>query len=318
MTCPRVLPTRRIESAWRWARGNVNRVRGWLIVVWFAASCQFNGDTSRGANDGATIDGMTFDGTAVDGAVDGALTDAAAPGSIVPVINGSFETPGQSGGTGNQDPAPGWSTGPQIGGADAIFVEGRWTPNALGNDYAGPTHGLQVLVLDDRPDTGTSRIEQTLGTLGSLALSGDTTKLQFNFDARFGGFGTDGGASVDNIEQESIEFEAYWKTGGTAAGGGTPSTGAIAAGSLVSSMGSVANGRIIPTKEELEVIHGDLDAPQMVTSNNMGNLTVELDVAGLATTDNVTLGFSYTFVDELPNFQTRVLLDNVTVTEIGG
>jgi hypothetical protein len=48
-------------------------------VVWFAASCQFDGATSHSAIDGATIDGMTFDGTVQDGAVDGALTDAAAP-----------------------------------------------------------------------------------------------------------------------------------------------------------------------------------------------------------------------------------------------
>ena len=45
-------------------------------MVWFAASCQFNGATSSGATDGATIDGMTLDGTADDGAVDDALTNA--------------------------------------------------------------------------------------------------------------------------------------------------------------------------------------------------------------------------------------------------
>jgi hypothetical protein len=64
-------PTKSSKPVGWGARGSVNRVRVWLIVVWFAASgqactflfeeSQFDGSSSPAAIDGATIDGMTFD-----------------------------------------------------------------------------------------------------------------------------------------------------------------------------------------------------------------------------------------------------------------
>lgn len=236
----------------------------------------------------------------------------------LPVVNPSFEEPyiwdllgcpacGQPTGAQNPD---GWTT-IEIGGtADNVALDGRWNPDWYPGGTpsrgatAGPSDGVQALLLDNRNGTSDGTIEQDLGTLGALGIGGGSgaNRVVMHFDARFGEYNR--APNTGNAtEDPDINFFAYFIVDGVRR---TDSQ-------FVENLGTGV--RTFPAWSELDPAPPDVNDPAQANGHpdNMGHFSVELPLAGIADSAVLGIGFQYLAENQPGCCDSRTYLDNVRV-----
>lgn len=225
-----------------------------------------------------------------------ALLFALAPPAQAELLNGSFESPDLFG-TGSGANADDWVMVEPKGG-DTILLEGRWDPTGGGADNAGPTDGVQVLGFGDRGGTYVSSVKQMIGTVDDLGFS---LGADLTFGVRLGSAtGANGG---ENSEAVTTIWRAFWEVNGVRQSGSQFAT----------NLGSLAEGRLISNWSELVALGALNDPNREVSSANMTQVTVALDITGLLGTDELTVGFEYDRdAADTSNYNSRVFIDNVS------
>jgi len=227
-----------------------------------------------------------------------ALVFALAPASHAALLNPSFESP-DLGGAGSGANADSWVMDEAGKGGDCILLEGRWDPTGPGADNAGPTDGVQTLGFGDRGGAYVSSVKQMIGTVDDLGLGSGG---YFTVDARLGSAA--GAVGGENSEAVTTLWRAFWEVNGVKQ----------TANMFETNLGSLAEGRLILNWAELVAAGAKNDPNREVSPDNMTHITVPLDAAGLAGTDELTIGFEYDRdAADTSNYNTRVFIDNVTV-----
>jgi len=192
--------------------------------------------------------------------------------------------------TANDNPRD-WTTSEDD--SHAIAWDARW-PGWHHATNAGPAHGHQSLLLDNRGNGINGQIKQSLGTVGSLGIGG-LDKLVMTFNARFGEPGqTPSG-------DPNVDFYAFFEV----------NAAEIIPGRFHSSMGQFSPERIIQTWGELGLNNttdhlppnlrvANPPGPQialgtLITSQtqHMGEYSVELPLTGLSAGDSIGIGIRY-------------------------
>ena len=218
-------------------------------------------------------------------------------------LAGHLQDAGQP--TGSWDPRD-WDCGGTNAG-DGVAVDARW-PNWWNSYHAGPTDGLQSIILDNRTtwtNPTQNWMKQTIGTVGDFA---GYSQLVLSFDARYDGSGVD--------PEGDDYFEAYFEVGGVK--GGDDFYTLLDQTRLVrnySEMGTPLPPNSIPPAKS------NPGVPVSVGPQNMDTFTATLDLGGLDPADTIRIAF-HNYRDRLDTGaaspSSRIYLDNVRVEAVRG